>query len=78
MFPVLLLVLLTQSQRDTSQYVMYQRLQADKAVYADIWHPAKQLQRDIDKADKCYVKFHLRKTDSCEAALSTLETDLKK
>jgi hypothetical protein len=65
-----------QAQHDRTELAMYQRLQADQALIADIWHPSARLVADLRKARACYTKFHLYKGPNCETELSQMDRDL--
>jgi hypothetical protein len=55
---------------------MYQRLQADQAQIADIWHPSASLIADLRKGRAYYMKFNLYKIPNCDAELSQMDRDL--
>jgi hypothetical protein len=65
-----------QAKHDQTELVMYQRLQADQALIADIWHPSARLVADLRKARACYTKFHLYKAPNCDPELSQMDRDL--
>jgi hypothetical protein len=65
-----------QAQHDRTELAMYQRLQTDQALIADIWHPSGRLVADLRKARACYTKFHLYKAPNCETELSQVDRDL--
>jgi len=65
-----------QAQHDRTELAMYQRLQADQALIADIWRPSARLVTDLSKARACYTKFHLYKAPDCETELSQTDRDL--
>jgi hypothetical protein len=79
MLLLFLAVSLTNSQQakhDQTELAMYQRLQADQALIADIWHPSAKLVVDLRKARACYTKFHLYKGSNCDTELSQMDRDL--
>jgi hypothetical protein len=65
-----------QAQHDRTELTMYERLQADQALIADIWHPSARLVADLRKARACYTRFHLYKAPNCETELSRMDRDL--
>jgi hypothetical protein len=65
-----------QAQHDQTELTMYQRLQADQALIADIWHPSARLLVDLRKARACYTTFHLYKGPNCDTELSQMHRDL--
>jgi hypothetical protein len=65
-----------QAQHDRTEFAIYQRLQADQALIADIWHPSARLVTDLRKAHGCYTRFHLYKASDCETELSQMDRDL--
>jgi hypothetical protein len=65
-----------QAQHDRTELAMYQRIQTDEALVADIWHPNARLVADLRKARACYTKFHLYKAPNCETELSQMDRDL--
>jgi hypothetical protein len=65
-----------QAQHDRTDFEMYQRIQADQALIADIWHPSANLLADLTKASACYTKFHLYKGPNCDGELSQMDRDL--
>jgi hypothetical protein len=65
-----------QAKHDQTELAMYQRLQADQALIADIWHPSTKLVTDLRKARACYTKFHLYKAPDCDTELFQMDRDL--
>jgi hypothetical protein len=65
-----------QAQHDRTELAMYQRLQADQALIAEIWHPSARLLADLRKARGCYTRFHLYKAPNCETELGQMDRDL--
>ena len=65
-----------QAQHDRIELAMYQRIQADQAKIADIWHPSARLVTDLRKARACYTKFHLYEVPNCETELSQMDRDI--
>jgi hypothetical protein len=65
-----------QAQHDRTELAMYQRLQADQALIAEIWHPSARLLADLRKARGCYTRFHLYKAPNCETELAQMDRDL--
>jgi hypothetical protein len=65
-----------QAQHDRTELAMYQRLQADQALIAEIWHPGGRLVADLRKARACYTRFRLYKAPNCEAELPQMSRDL--
>jgi hypothetical protein len=78
---LLLLIAMTltktqQAQHDQDEWAMYQRMQSEKTLIADIWRPNARLVADYHKAQKCYVQFHLYRVKNCQAALAQVDRDL--
>jgi hypothetical protein len=65
-----------QANHDRSEWAMYQRIEADEATIAEIWHPSAKLLSDLRNARNCYTKFHLYKASGCDTVLSQLDRDL--
>ncbi len=65
-----------QAQHDRTEFGMYQRIQADQALIADMGHPSARLVADLRKARACYTKFHLYKTPNCDAEILQMDRDL--
>lgn len=65
-----------QAQHDAVELAMYNRLQADQNAIADLWRPPASLLSDYRAARRCYVEFHLYKTESCTAQLAAVDRDL--
>jgi len=65
-----------QAKHDLTEWKIAGRIQVDGDAIADIWHPPFKLLADYGKAKKCYVKFHLYRTDDCSAELNQVERDL--
>jgi hypothetical protein len=65
-----------QLKYDVAEWRMHQRVQAGKEAIADIWRPRKNLLADYRKTQRCYVRFHLYKTTSCDVELLHVDGDL--
>jgi hypothetical protein len=76
LFFAMLLTNAQQAQHDRTEFAMYQHIQADQDVMADIWHPSGRLVADMRKARACYTKFHLYKASNCDPELSQMDRDL--
>lgn len=65
-----------QTQHDNTEWAIYRRIKADEATISEIWRPQDKLLSDYGKARSCYVKFHLYKSNSCDAELAQVDRDL--
>jgi hypothetical protein len=65
-----------QLKHDVAEWMMYQRVQADKEAIADMWRPRSKLLADYRRAQRCYVRFHLYRCTSCDAELANVDRDL--
>ena len=65
-----------QAQHDATELAMFNRLQAQTNAVFEQDHPSRKTVSDYNKVRKCYTKFHLYKTKSCEAQLSQVDRDL--
>jgi hypothetical protein len=66
-----------QIQHDATEQQIWSHLQQQKDSILYLWpHAGHKLLSDFQRANKCYVQFHLQRITTCEAALSEVDHDL--
>lgn len=77
LFVLLGITLAQQAQHDAIERRIYSQVQQQKEAIKDLWpHIDHRVATDFDKAQKCYVSFHLWKATNCQTPLSKVDRDL--
>jgi hypothetical protein len=65
-----------QTKHDDIERAAFDRLQAQTQSIFEQDHPSKRTVDDYKKARACYTSLHLYRVQSCDAALSKVDSDL--